>query len=599
MPWFTDSTLGTIDADLEDHKITILDTVDEEEQDIKMEELYAEYEEVKYRLQLENSENAPDIEEVTKVAPKKKAKPLKGKIVLWNPKPEDQLAQFDGKIFYIRFEKVFHPDSIGIYDKFFIKKTSYENQLDTITRYINFFMTFYDQEHEMASNYLKIKFAIDKKKMFTEENPEQLIDLIYEVFFTDSIIEKIKKLVDDNYLDDIESSDDSKKYAKKEKKHLESLEFTNQQIKILLRISFAMKCIAPITLHYAFVNKIKIDKDSDLIYNFYRRLFDILTDPDVNIYNKLFTYVKAKVLESKSHNSVIFEQRDIMGVDEYTVISQFLRKVLISENMIKYRFSENWDPATKKYKENVIGFNKTILKCQLNFFIKAQYSKNFTEVTSAKNSDGLSGMDKMEMNLQKLDEGRIIFANVDIEYEIARIKRDHDFDITEEEIDYYIKNHCPNRLQIEIVYAYWGKYFGSSKETALINRRNYIILMLTLKKLLLLRAGYSHDSTELAENTKLPYIISGNVQDRVNTRIIRNSRYVSKLEESDNYRELNENKYSYLNTIRPDFILSILSQFNNTIFTYVVYEDPSLLGKVIEHDEDKTTDELAFLLRSI
>lgn len=233
------------------------------------------------------------------------------------------------------------------------------------------------------------------------------------------------------------------------------------------------------------------------------------------------------------------------------------------------------------------------------YFLKAQYSKNLTEVTSAKNSDGLSGMDKMEMNLQKLDEGRIIFANVDIEYEIERIRRDHDFEITEEEIDYYIKNHNPSPLQINIVYAFWGKYFGSSKNTALIGRRSYILLMLTLKKLLLLYAGYSHDGAELAENTKLPYIISGNVQDRVNTRIIRNTRYVSKLEESDNYRELNANKYSFLNTIRPDFILSLLSQFNNTTFTYVVYEDPSLLGQIIEHDEDKTTDELGFLLRTI
>lgn len=113
-------------------------------------------------------------------------------------------------------------------------------------------------------------------------------------------------------------------------------------------------------LHYVFVNKIKLERDSDLIYNFYRKLFDIFTDPGISIYNKLFTYVKAKVLESKSHNGAIFDQRDILGVDEYTVISQFLKKVLISENIVKYKFSENWDPKAKKYKENIIGFNKTI-----------------------------------------------------------------------------------------------------------------------------------------------------------------------------------------------------------------------------------------------
>lgn len=222
----------------------------------------------------------------------KSTTPGKSKIVVWKPKPEEQIAMYDGKLFYIRFEELFQPAKVANYDKFFIRKSSYEKQLDVITHYINFFMKWYDPEHEMATNYLKIKFAIDKQKLFTEENPEQLIDLIYELFFTDSIIEKINRLVEDNYLDDIEATEDSKKYAKKEKKHLESLEFTNQHIKILLRISFGMKCIAPIMLHYVFVNKIKLERDSDLIYNFYRKLFDIFTDPDINIYNKS-TYVKA------------------------------------------------------------------------------------------------------------------------------------------------------------------------------------------------------------------------------------------------------------------------------------------------------------------
>lgn len=233
------------------------------------------------------------------------------------------------------------------------------------------------------------------------------------------------------------------------------------------------------------------------------------------------------------------------------------------------------------------------------YFLKDQYSKNLTEVTSTKNADGLSGMDKMEMNLQKLDEGRIIFADVEVESEIERIKRDNDFEISDDEIDYYVKNHKPSPLQVNLVCSYWSKYFGSGRNMQLTNRRQYILLMLILKKKLLLQAGYGADDQGLAENTKLPYIISGNVQDKVNTRIIRNTKYVTKVEESDNYRELNANKYSYLNQIRSDFILSTLSQINNTVFTYVVYEDPDLLGKEIEFNEDKTSDELIFFLRTI
>ena len=349
----------------------------------------------------------------------------KSKIVSWEPKADDYIVKSDGKVFYVLFDKVLTPKKVSVYNKFMMKKKSYEKQLDIVVKYINFFIKFYDTDNQMVIAYLKIKYAMDHR-IFTDNNPEQPIDFIYEVFFTDSIISKINQLVEDNYLDDIESSEESKKYINKERKHLESLEFTNKHIKILLRISFGMKCISPIMLHYTFLNNIKLDKDTDIIYLFYRKLFTIFSD-DVNIYNKLYVYVKAKVLESKSHNALIFGQRDILGTDEATLIEQFLHKVFISENIVKYKFNENYNPKTKRYKENIVGFNKTILKYQLLYFLKEQYSKNFAEVTSAKNAEGLSGMDKMEMNLQKNDEGLIILAEVDIRAQSIKIhKKDVD-----------------------------------------------------------------------------------------------------------------------------------------------------------------------------
>ena len=94
------------------------------------------------------------------------------------------------------------------------------------------------------------------------------IDFLYEVMFTPTMVEKICAMVDENYLDDIESADGEdtgkRKYVKNDKKHLESLEFTNQHIKILLRISFGMKIMSPALFHYTQINHIKIEKDSDI-----------------------------------------------------------------------------------------------------------------------------------------------------------------------------------------------------------------------------------------------------------------------------------------------------------------------------------------------
>lgn len=294
----------------------------------------------------------------------------------------------------------------------------------------------------------------------------------------------------------------------------------------------------------------------------------------------------------------MFDQRDILGYDEETIIRHFLHKVLISENVVKYKFNEHYDPKTKRYKENIVGFNKTIVKYQLIYFRKDSYTKNMTEVTSAKNSDGLSGLDKMEMNLSKLDEGLIILSDIGVKSEIDAIMRDNDFGITDDEIDYYIKNHHPSDLQIKFVKAYYGKYFGSGRNTNLIGRRDYIKLLLILKKKLLLQAGYEAEDG-FAESTIFPYLLTGNVQDKVNTRLIRNTKYLSKVEASDAYQNLIRNKYSKLNKIRKEYFLSLLSQINNTMFTYVVYEEPELLGREIEYSEDKISDELLFFLSTL
>ena len=67
-------------------------------------------------------------------------------------------------------------------------------------------------------------------------------------------------------------------------------------------------------------------------------------------------------MENKSNNDKMYAQREILGIDEFSVIHRFTRVVLISENLVKFKFNENWDENAKKYKENITGFIKTINK---------------------------------------------------------------------------------------------------------------------------------------------------------------------------------------------------------------------------------------------
>ena len=152
---------------------------------------------------------------------------------------------------------------------------------------------------EISDKYAEIqRYALDKERKFNETNTEALIDLIYEIMFTDRLCEKITRMVEENYLDDIEKGDESGKYKKNNKEYLESLEFTNEHIKILLRISFGIKIMSPVLFHYLTLNNMnKLDKDSDLIYKFYERLFPLFSG-NCDMFNKLFVYVKFSVKNS-------------------------------------------------------------------------------------------------------------------------------------------------------------------------------------------------------------------------------------------------------------------------------------------------------------
>ena len=340
-------------------------------------------------------------------------KPKKCRIAKWKPKKQSEvIVEQDGKLFICHFDKVFHDintedgsNRFKPYNIFIIGKESYINQLPTIVNYTNFFINEYDNEDmELVTAYLKIKFALDKLQMYKEADMDAYIGFIYDVLFTPTMIDKITRMVDDNYIDDIETAiveepeggtTKKKKYVKSAKKHLESLEFTNLHVKILLAVSFGMKIMGPVLFHFIQKNSMKITKDSDIIFRFYKRLFiifgygetffkmskegivledeltkedidrliekDVITDMvmvhderrwltrddsgiyytqyKINIYNKLFVYVKAKVLESNASNGPIFSQREIFGVDVFSVINQFTKKVLISENVVKYKFN--------------------------------------------------------------------------------------------------------------------------------------------------------------------------------------------------------------------------------------------------------------------
>ena len=519
----------------------------------------------------------------------------------WRPKKSEVITESDGNIFIVNFDKVFHDPNAAKYNKFCVKKSSYEEHLKIYAQYINYFINKYDTENELVSAYFKLKYMLDAENMFTKDNPYALIEAIYDIIFTPSICDKIIRMVHDNYLDDIErpSDEDYKKGA--ENKYLESLEFKNIHIEILLRISTAFKIITPVMYHYFTKNRIKPDdltqkRDISIVYDFHKPALKLFQG-DVDIFNKLFVYVKRKVVDSCFHNEKIFRQREIFGDDPGLLIEKFVKKQLIAENIVKYKFNKNWDPKKKKYDENPIGLNKTIMKYQLFFFVKETYSKTLTEMTNTRDSEGLSASDKMEMNLSKMDKGILVMSEVNIKDTIRRLREQYGVAISEEEIDYYIKHQKPSDIQTHLIRSLYSKEFMSYRDQYIVPNRQSTILKIILKKRLIADAVCSPNKE--FDDVVLPYILTGNVSGKVNTRMVRNSKLLAKIEEDSDYQYLVNYKYKELEELEPGYIKSLLSTFIYTKFTYVCYEAPELLGVEINAPEDQICHELIQYLKMV
>ncbi len=512
-----------------------------------------------------------------------KENPMIPKLGKW--KNDGELISTEGKKLIIHFENVLKDPIWKPFDDFYISKIAYSKQIDLIADYIAYFIKYYDKDQEVILGYLKLKNDIDIKHKYTLENVDDLISDIYDIIFTPTVEKELDKLIDHNNDINIESEADGSKKYKTTKKYVESLEFNNQHVILMYKISYCMKIITPVMMHFFTVERIKLNINDNLIYKFFEPLLGNKFSKDINIYNKLYVYVKAKIQEHRSQNAHMYNRRDISGDDIITITQEILRKKLISENMFKYVFDRN-----------PIGFNKTIVQFQLNVLFRNIDDKNITLLSNEQDGEGLSGMEKLEMFMNKLDEGSTILADLDVIDGVKNIQKKYNFDISNDEVNYMIENYTPCEIQQSLITAFFSRFFSESRNIKLSNKRQYCIMTLTLKKILLTADANSDGNLNISF---LPFILTGNIQGKQEDRPIRNTKFLAKLEATPSYRALVRGKFKCIEQIRPNSILNVIGTLANSTFTYCAYEYQEKLGETIDVNLNKLAEEVINLLSAI
>lgn len=487
------------------------------------------------------------------------------KVDEWEPSKNDLKVMYDGKIIVIPFDKIFNKVNIDTLNNFIIKKESYVKKLKELTHYINYFIKYYDHDNELLLAYLKLKFLIDNKK--NNISIATYIKLVYNILLSDTMMKKIIDMVEDNYYVDL-TSDTGIKYN-------ETLEFTKDHAKVMMQISVSMKLMVPVMFHY--LNSYGLIKNRKYIYRFYEGLFDIY-GTEIDIYNKLWISIYSKVNVNYIRNKTIWAQREIFGTDQLTHMNELLKDKIISETMFKYSFDKN-----------IISFNYVVLEKQLRFFLIEPYQQNRIELSAKKDLNGLSGLDKLEMNATKMDESTVILSNINIKKTIKRIKKKMHINIDKDELEFYRKNLKITKFQSQLVFYFYAKYFNGYRDLNLLNRTQYLKLLIMLKK----RLQYQNF-------LYLPQILTANIESRLNSRTIRNDKFLTKIETSAIYQSIICDKYSTLADVnKSDLILNLLSTILNTTFTFVDYVRQDMLGQPIEMNQDIVSDEFLNFLNQL
>lgn len=515
--------------------------------------------------------------------------------IKWKLYPDDARFFSLPKTMIIKFDKELshmNNENISALNEWKVSKISYSSYLPRMCEELNFFETMYDQEGELISALFRIKYLIDADNIsYTMQNFKAFKDLCYKTIFTESMKEKITRMIEENYVDDIEEENiknmrnpDMLSIMQRKKK---SLEFLNVHVKAMLMISFGIKILSFIVNHFAVMRSINIQKNIDIFYNFYIDMFKVF-DFDFDIYNKIYAYIENKVNSSYNFNKAIFEQQEIEGKDKSIIINQLMSRNVIIDNFIKFQMPQTWNSIKELPNERVLSFLCSIVNTHISIFIMQVFRRNLIETSIVPDADGNSKNDRYRASKMKINEKYVITCSMDMRNLVDNLFNRYKNEITMEEIEYYRRNLKPSRLHQLMIEIYFFNYTSSSSEFALLRNLDWFKLLLIMRKDIMRRFNITKDT--LIDST-LALILTANIEENpVGEKMyIKDTKY---LKDHKDYNVLVERFYSTIADMDEDIIKKFLITFVNSRYKFVLYEEQHLLDQEISINKRDLIDEI-------
>lgn len=466
-------------------------------------------------------------------------------------------------------------DENSILPYFIIKKNHFIRTLPDILQHTNYFLNFYDKRKEFFMAIFSIKYIIDQRPNLSVKAFKKLI---VDKVLTPTYIANVKAMANNLYTININTDKDGKFKT--------TPKISNDQARLLVAISFCLRMIMPICIHYSNENSSFVNK-KDYIPCFDKVFMQVIAkfeEDDVKCFSALCNFVKYRVYRSYNADKGTWSQKkQLYGITKEIYLEEVIHEVILVKSLHKL-----------KYNKSCVSFIDGIIFSYNRHFKSENYKSKPFEISAEdltnESDDYLSHAEAMEMANYKIDESNSIINDINNANVLEDLKRRFNVPVTEEELDFYSKNCNLNQITQFLLHSFYSKYFKSSEAIYILNRKDTILLLVMMKK-------YLH----LKGMVLLSQICTANVKGKFKENIIKNSKFIEKMKATSVYQNIIQTKFRYLYELDPkdDKILRKLSTIINSTFIFVDF-DPSING--IEYNDintDVIVDEFLLFLSII
>lgn len=493
----------------------------------------------------------------------------------WKPEPDQIYMEFKGDYVQASYDRVFgktKDNKIGIY---IVKKNHYKDRMTDICNVINYFLSYFDTDLKLFESCFQIKFIIDQRPDLTKNAFRKLI---IDYIVTEDFIRKIKDMA--NYLYRINIDTDS------EGKYKSTPKITNDQARQIVALSFAIRCILPICVHFSDTNNKFLSK-KDYINCFdkiFMKILKMFEKDDVTFFNAICKFVKYRVDRFWSADiGICLKKKQLYGTTKEIYLEEVLHEVILVKSLYKL-----------DYNRSVVSFiDGVVFLYHKNFKIENFKSKPIeidpTE-TSDDSNDNISHKEAIEISVYRIDESNSLISEVNTSKVLKKIRKSFHLDISPEELAFYNENLKISPITKLFLESFYDRYFHDVNATINISREITVELVIYMKKYL-----------QLKGMGLIAQLVTANVRGRYKENAIKNAKFLEKIRTSDVWNSVIQKKYTYINQLsqKDDPLIKRFSSFINSTFEFLDF-DSNVNGYLYEDvDQDRIIAEFSLFLSII